>query len=251
VPNGLGGLLRPIGLTFGPDGNLYVSSTTSQQVNRYNGMTGALIDAFVTPGSGGLQQPWGLTFGPDGSLYVCSTNTSQVMRYNGKTGAFMDAFVSAGSGGLYLPTALAFGPDRNLYVCSFYTNQVLRYNGKTGAFMNAFVSAIPSSPMSLLFLPPQAPSGLVAAGVVETQVRLEWVDNSDDKVVFVVQRRGPGAVWTDIQTLPADTTTFVDRGLVPGATYDYRVRAASAVGNVTRCKVSVVSATECFVMGPG
>ena len=97
--------------------------------------------------------------------------------------------------------------------------------------MNAFVSAIPSSPMSLLFLPPEAPSGLVAAGVIETQVRLEWIDNSDDEAMFMVQRRGPDADWTDVQTLPADTTTFVDRGLVPGATYDYRVRAASAVGN--------------------
>jgi hypothetical protein len=57
-----GGLDGPLGLVFGPDGNLYVTSPGSDEVLRYNGATGAFIDAFVSAGSGGLDSPTYLDF---------------------------------------------------------------------------------------------------------------------------------------------------------------------------------------------
>ncbi len=140
VPAGSGGLSVPYGLAFGPDGNLYASSSGSNSLLRYNGQTGAFIDAFVPPGSG-LAFPEGFAFGPDGNLYVSSPNSDEIFRYNGQTGAFIDIFVPAGSGGLDRPVGIRFGPDGNLYVSSFFTHQILRYNGQTGAFINDFVSA--------------------------------------------------------------------------------------------------------------
>ena len=77
---------------------LLVGNVTTDQVLRYDGTTGAFLDAFVAAGSGGLDGPQGLVFGPDGALYVSSAATGQVLRYNGTTGAFLDAFVAAGSG---------------------------------------------------------------------------------------------------------------------------------------------------------
>jgi hypothetical protein len=134
-----GGLQAPISLTFGPDGNLYVSSSCCQ-VFRFNGTTGGFMDIFAT--LAGFDFPRGLTFGPDGNLYVVSYNTGSVVRFNGTTGSFIDNFVPEGSGGLSTPSDLAFGPDGNLYVTggTFPNPGVFRYHGLTGAFLNQFAS---------------------------------------------------------------------------------------------------------------
>src|SRR5262249_50327026 len=69
VADGSGGLARGRGLTFGPDGNgdgaqdLYVASADTNAVLRYDGVTGAFIDAFVPSGEGGLSNPTDPTFG--------------------------------------------------------------------------------------------------------------------------------------------------------------------------------------------
>ncbi|MGQ0790755.1 MAG: MopE-related protein [Nitrosopumilaceae archaeon] len=144
-----GGLSLPFGLVFGPDGNLYVSSSGTDQVFRYNGNTGAFIDVFAS--GGGLDGPTGLVFGPDGNLYVLSFGTDQVFRYNGNTGAFIDVFASGG--GLDGPRGLGFGPDGNLYVSSSGTDQVLRYNGNTGAFIDVFAFDSLFQPSGLVFGP--------------------------------------------------------------------------------------------------
>ena len=130
--------------------DLLVVSSGTNQVLRYDGQTGAFIDAFVPAGSGGLSVPFGVVFGPDGNIYASSSGSSQVLRYNGQTGAFIDAFVPAGSGGLVFPEGLVFGPDGNLYVNSSGSSQVLRYNGQTGAFIDVFV---PSGVINFVFGP--------------------------------------------------------------------------------------------------
>jgi sugar lactone lactonase YvrE/pimeloyl-ACP methyl ester carboxylesterase len=139
VSPGSGGLFGAEGLTFGPDGNLYIVSTGNNSILRYNGSTGAFIDVFVASGSGGLSEPYRPTFGPDGNLYISSLTNSEVLQFNGSTGAFMSVFVNSGSGGIYRPDGLTFGPDGNLYVCAYWNHKIARYNGATGAYMGDFV----------------------------------------------------------------------------------------------------------------
>ena len=135
VPSGSGGLSFPLGGTFGPDGNLYVSDSDHETVLRYNGTTGAFMNAFVP----NVEDPAGLRFGPDSNLYVASSSSpGAVSRFNGLTGALVGA--PFGSGQLSNPEGVTFGPDGNLYVAGGDTNSILRYNPTTGAFIDAFVT---------------------------------------------------------------------------------------------------------------
>jgi hypothetical protein len=182
VSNGSGGLSTARSSIFGPDGNLYVASASTNAILRYS-PTGEFINAFVPSGSGGLDSPWDLVFGPDGNLYVSSYGNNEVLCYNGTSGAFLgvvvsglsspggltfgpdgslyianqgtnevlrynssglSAFVTAGSGGLSEPRRAVFGPDGNLYVASDGSGQILRYNGQTGAFIDVFATTGPT-----------------------------------------------------------------------------------------------------------
>src|SRR5207249_2582735 len=145
--------------------DLYVGSqnSNSNSVLRYNEVSGAFIDTFVSSGSGGLSSTTGVIIGPDGNLYVNSFSNGRVLRYDGSTGAPLPAlgkpdaiFVTPGDGGLQNPTGLIFGPDGNLYVSSRGNNSVLRYNGTTGDFLDAFVregAGELTSPRGLVFGP--------------------------------------------------------------------------------------------------
>jgi glucose/arabinose dehydrogenase len=140
-----GGLSHYSGITFGPDGNMFVTTNpypfnSGGGVLRFNGSTGAFLGTFVPAGSGGLNNSLEPTFGPDGNLYVAGFGAG-ILRYNGQTGAFIDNFVPQGRGGLVAAEQGIFGPDGNLYVADNDGSQVLRYNGKTGTFIDAFVSA--------------------------------------------------------------------------------------------------------------
>jgi hypothetical protein len=136
-----GGLDHAAGITFGPDGNMYVASGGwggnggifgLAAVLHYEGPAspdalppGTFLGTFVQPGSGGLNSPFGVLFGPDGNadghqdLYVSTflahgTNfkakkdTSAILRYDGLTGSFIDAFVPFGSAGMDNPGYIAF-----------------------------------------------------------------------------------------------------------------------------------------------
>lgn len=141
VSAGSGGLSRPRGLCFGPDGNLYVSDTDTDSVLRFDGQSGGFIDTFVSAGSGGLNWPNDLVFGSDSNLYVASW--AGVVRFDGQTGAFVDIFVSLDYGVQYVldsPSALVFGPDGNLYVSDMNNGSVIRFDGQTGAYIDDFVS---------------------------------------------------------------------------------------------------------------
>jgi DNA-binding beta-propeller fold protein YncE len=138
-------------IAFGPDGNLYIAGESIDGILRFNGWTGAFLDAFVAfhpfPNN---PAPRGLAFGPDGNLYALAAPPTQpgaapanrILRYNGATGAAMGEFVSPGDG-LGQPSAIAFGPDGNLYVGttkplirfgprSIEGAQILVYSGATG-----------------------------------------------------------------------------------------------------------------------
>lgn len=149
-------LVQPSALTYGPSGDLYVTSsgltrTEGNDVLVYDGISGESKGVFgqATNAESGLLNPTGIKFGPDGNLYVASAYTSQILRYNGKTGEFMGVFATHENGfpnnvvpeNLPVPdfTVLVFGPDSNLYVTSLLENAVLKYAGPNAANPGEFL----------------------------------------------------------------------------------------------------------------
>jgi len=105
-----GGLAWAHGITFGPDGNLYVASSMNNRVIRFDGKTGEPMGNFVAPGSGGLNFPIGIAFGPDAHLYVASFQNSRILRYDGQTGAFLGLVAFLPALGLSNPLDMKFMP---------------------------------------------------------------------------------------------------------------------------------------------
>lgn len=141
VAPGLGSLNGPdVGLTFGPDGNLYVPSFWNSRVNRYNPTTGAFIDSFIAPGSGGLQTPRTLLF-HNGLIYLTDDFGDKINRYQITSGAFFDTLVTTGSGGLSGASGMILGPQGQLLVTSLGTNSVKQYDTNTGAYLGDWIPA--------------------------------------------------------------------------------------------------------------
>ena len=94
-------------------------------------------------------------------------------------------------------------------------------NGDSG-FSNIASVATPSPPLGS----PLPPSNLVAAAETSTSIYLLWTDNSDNEDGFKVERgdssTGP---WTEIATIPANSTQFGNASLLPTTVYYYHVMA--------------------------
>lgn len=179
IANG-GGLLRPFGFAYGPDGLLYVSSFGTNQIKRYNS-NGVFVDNYMA-----MPKPAGLTF-YDRDLVVANQAANFVTRqglvswtspirpgriYQAvvvKNGHLYVGFNSSAGGGIEeldpnsgtsmgdtIPTGrgiwdaqgFGWGPDGTLYVTSSNTQRILRYNS-SGQSLGYFSTA--GQPLGLRF----------------------------------------------------------------------------------------------------
>jgi sugar lactone lactonase YvrE len=150
----------PAGLSFGPDGNLYVSLNGGQTATS----GGAVVRFDIAATSGqlsyngtnatiatGLVQPTEMTFGVNASgmdsLFVSNSAAGNVIKITHATAAHptSSTFIPAGRGGLNYPSGLMAGGTGGLYVVDLgatspFAGKVLHY-GADGSFIGVFTQS--------------------------------------------------------------------------------------------------------------
>ena len=118
----------PMGITVGPDGNLWFTETVVGKIGEINPTTHAIREFFVP---GGV--PYGITAGPDGNLWFTEPQANKIGFINPASGAITEIPLtvdpSTGVGGG--PFGIAAGPDGNLWFTA--KNAIGRINPTTHA----------------------------------------------------------------------------------------------------------------------
>lgn len=100
--------------------------------------------------------------------------------------------------------------------------------------------------------PPSAPGNLIATATSTTQISLTWSASTDNVGVtgYRVERCQGAGCSNFVQIATPAGTSFGDSGLIPGTTYQYRVRAADAAGNLSAYSTVANSATQADTTPP-
>jgi hypothetical protein len=68
--------------------------------------------------------------------------------------------------------------------------------------------------------------------VLAAQNTVQWSDKTENEAGFKIERKqGTSGTYSQIVTVEANTTSYVDADLSPSTTYCYRVRAYTSSGN--------------------
>jgi streptogramin lyase len=134
----------PLGITSGPDGNLWFAIDFANQIGQINPTTGA-VKTFNVPTLS--TSPRMITSGPDGNLYFTETDGDKIGRINPKTGAIKEFDLPTANTG---PFGITTGPDGNIWFTeAFYGNQIGRFNPATKAFIEIPLPTANSQPLEI------------------------------------------------------------------------------------------------------
>jgi sugar lactone lactonase YvrE len=274
VAAGSGGLLDPRGITFGPDGNLYVCSRDSNvtgQILEYQGPAGpspgAYVRVFTNISNGSA--PCNLTFGPDGNFYVSlidmnGPNASiygQVNRYDGLTGAPIGTGVFVPQ--ILQPRGIVFDPTgTSMYVIMDQVSgnstplpapvgQVLRYQGPNAPSPGAFVETyIPGGESGL----GNADDGLArdAAGNLYVADRLtanvtRFAPSSQASFVVTLDSASTGQVSVDYSTADGSAVAGTDYTPISG-TLTFPAGVTSETVSVPITTIATGGPTKTFTL---
>jgi hypothetical protein len=114
-------------------------------------------------------------------------------------------------------------PDGGLASGTTYEYRVTAFNAEAESSATATATTF--------LAPPAAPSAPTAAPLSETEIRLDWTDNSGNEDGFRIERRPSGGSYAQIALAGANVVSFNDAGLAADSSYDYRITAFNAAGN--------------------
>lgn len=97
---------------------------------------------------------------------------------------------------------------------------------------------------------PAAPTNLTFTNVFPSQMTLNWQDNSNNEVGFLIMRSTDGTTYTSVALTAANATSYTATGLTPSTTYYWRIyavtegRASSALSGSQATPGGLLSGTR-------
>ena len=149
-------------------------------------------------------------------------------------------------------TVMAFNCPGGCSRVNYFSNpDVLYNNNPTGdaAYSNNARTLNETAPTIANFqqqaeqTAPSAPSALEAAAMSDSEIDLDWTDTSSDETGFTLERSKTGSNFTQIASLPANTTSYRDDSLDADTLYYYRARAFNSAG-YSAYSETVITATD-------
>jgi len=156
-------------------------------------------------------------FGPQARLTWTDNATNEsgfIIERSDNGGTFTQIATPAANATTYTDTTVVLG--------NTYTYRV--------AAANVLGASAFSNTADVATLLPAAPSNLTGVAQFGPQARLTWTDNATNETGFIIERSDNGGTFTQIATLAANVTSFVDTTVVLGNTYTYRVAASNVLG---------------------
>lgn len=165
-----------VGVEFGPNNDLFVSSFANNAIYRYDATTGAQIgtDPFIPlvldgAGGAGLLYHDGYLYASSVSLGDPSTANSVIMRFDVLDPSSPTTFIQEGPGeNLSFPGNMAIAPNGNLLVASLGIDfqaenpgQILEYDINDGTFIGVYAQGNLVGPGAILFAAVPEPSTFV------------------------------------------------------------------------------------------
>jgi fibronectin type 3 domain-containing protein len=114
-------------------------------------------------------------------------------------------------------------------------NGVVKFTTPTVADGKVFVGSDGSLEIFGLFSNPTtlplAPEDLTATPLSNSQIRIRWIDQSNNEQNFIVESSSNGSAFSTLANLPANTTEYIVSSLQPQTNYSFRVKAVNRLGS--------------------
>lgn len=123
-------------------------------------------------------------------------------------------------------------PQGGTFVADLANPQSYRYVRMAKTDNQSFAIALVRVFANQVFTIPATPLALTAAAVGDKHVRLSWEVPSNNETGFKLERKaGTEGTYTQVATIGAGETRYMDSGLGPSENYIYRLRAWNEVGD--------------------
>jgi serine protease AprX len=142
-----------------------------------------------------------------------------------------------------LPAGMTSYDDTGLTGSTPYTYRVRATNAGGASDWSSTASVVTQSPPS----PPTAPTGLTYTAKLYNHVDLVWTDTSANEDGFRVMRC-PGkyacSKYTEVATLPANTSSWSDTTVTASTSYYYRVDAFNVDGSASSSPLQLTTSSQ-------